>query len=461
MSDPDDNAVGGPTTVVGDGVTDLVGATDLITSVTDKGLTELGGVTPTGPTLSPIDEPKPRSAIKTEQSDPFDDPTRLTVDDESSRPTLLGGMTPLPRSGAMKAPSESRRATTQNTLPRSSMDAGIAKKMLGGYRITGVLASGQMGVVYRGEHPTLRKTVAIKSVQSELQTDPTVVARFFAESIVLARIDHPNVVRFHDFGYDAQGSAFLVMELLDGETLTKRLARQRRLDISVATDIALQITQGLAEAHKQGVIHRDIKPDNVFLCADGTVKLLDFGVAKLEGQGPTHTLQGDLLGTAAYMAPEQGRSASESDARSDLYSVGCILFEMVCGVVPFPGSLVETLVAHQTAERPPARALNPDVSSEFDAILDKLLDRDPANRPQTAVDVITALSALEATSKLPVRRPRRPWNVTQRPETQVVTPRPVQLRATIDSIIARLRNEPIALGLLVVVIVLLIALVLR
>jgi serine/threonine protein kinase len=348
------------------------------------------------------------------------------------------GMAPLPespRSARLARGSSSeladktppvRRATTQHTVARATLEdtapnpivvddtrphavpALMTKRMLGGYRITGTLASGQMGVVYRGEHPSARKPpVAIKAVHNQLQLNPGIAARFFAESIVLARIDHPNIVRFHDFGYDAEGSAYLVMELLEGETLSSRLAREGRLEISAAVDIAMQLTQGIAAAHKQGVVHRDIKPENVFLCRDGRVKLLDFGIAKIEGQGPTQTLQGDLLGTAAYMAPEQGRSASESDARSDLYSIGCILFEMVCGVVPFPGSLVETLVAHQTAQRPPARALNPDVSCELDAIIDRLLARNPAERPQTAVAVIRSLGALESTTQRPLRRPPR------------------------------------------------------
>jgi serine/threonine-protein kinase len=278
--------------------------------------------------------------------------------------------------------------------------------MLGAYRITGVLASGQMGIVYRAEHPSRRRPFAIKAVHGQHETNPAIVARFFAESVVLGRISHPNVVRFHDFGYDAAGSAYLVMELLEGETLTSRLARERRLDATVALDIALQVAQGLAAAHALGIVHRDLKPDNVFLCSNGIVKLLDFGVAKLEGQGPTHTLQGDLLGTAAYMAPEQGRSASDSDARSDLYSVGCMLFEMVCGVVPFPGSLVETLVAHQTAQRPPARALNASVTGELDALIDRLLARQPAARIQTALELVHALEALESTAQRRKRSPR-------------------------------------------------------
>jgi serine/threonine-protein kinase len=399
---------------------ELGDTTDLVTCApTDKHLTELGGITPTDPLeestmlMPPLDVARVlHRSLPTPRG-----PAPLPLSPRSARlargsSSELGDKTPT-----------LRRATTQNTVSRATLEDDTApnpivveearpllaqpaaKRMLGGYKITGTLASGQMGVVYRGEHPTARRPpVAIKAVHNQLQTIPAIAARFFAESIVLARVVHPNVVRFHDFGYDAAGSAYLVMELLDGETLSSRLLRERRLDISVAIDIAMQLTQGIAAAHEQGVVHRDIKPDNVFLCRDGRVKLLDFGVAKIEGQGPTQTLQGDLLGTAAYMAPEQGRSASESDARSDLYSIGCILFEMVCGVVPFPGSLVETLVAHQTAQRPPARALNAEVSDELDAIIDRLLARDPAARPRCAVDVIRLLGALESTTQRPLRR---------------------------------------------------------
>jgi hypothetical protein len=343
------------------------------------------------------------------------------------------------------------RSTIEDTAPnpvvtesRPSTDVSMPK-MLGGYRITRVLASGQMGVVYRGDHPTNRQPpVAIKAIHGQMQTNPAIVSRFFAESIVLARVVHPNVVRFRDFGYDAQGSAYLVMELLDGETLTSRLAREGRIDISVATDIAMQLAMGIAAAHEQGIVHRDIKPDNVFLCSDGRVKLLDFGIAKIEGQTASHTLQGDLLGTAAYMAPEQGRAASESDARSDLYSIGCILFEMVCGIVPFPGSLVETLVAHQTGQRPPARALNPEVSDQLDRLIDRLLARDPAARPQTAVDLIRVLGALESTTE----RPRAPRSGT------FIDRKPFPTDPSTTERIARVSRAPVTLGILATLLVL-------
>jgi serine/threonine protein kinase len=310
------------------------------------------------------------------------------------------GLPPVHPNLVIASQQRTRDATETNkviALPPS------APRTLGTYKITGVIASGAMGIVYRGEHPNRRRPVAIKAVHGEHQRDPAIIARFFGESQATARVIHPNVVRFFDFGYDASGAAYLVMELLQGETLRQRLARERRLGIAVSVDIAHQIAQGLTAAHGQNVVHRDLKPDNVFLCGDPDdpenviVKLIDFGLAKVQGEGPTQTMQGDLLGTPAYMAPEQGRSASESDARSDLYSLGCILFEMVCGVVPYPGNVVETLLAHQTAERPPARALNPLVPPALDSIIDRLLQREPSMRPQTASEVLNTLRGIEST----------------------------------------------------------------
>ena len=277
---------------------------------------------------------------------------------------------------------------------------------LGGYTVTGILATGSMGVVYRGIHPTLRVAVAIKTLRPRLKKNSAVVARFFAEAIATARIAHPHVVRYFDFGYDAGGAAFLVTELLEGETLSARLAREGRLDVATAAEISLQVGLALAAAHQLGVVHRDLKPDNIFLCREPArpgavqVKLLDFGVAKVDGchDSPMHTQQGDLIGTPCYMAPEQGLSAASSDARSDLYSVGCILFEMVCGRVPFNGNLVETLIAHQASARPAARDHAPQLPAELAELIDRLIARDPANRPQSVAELVSALTALRSTA---------------------------------------------------------------
>ena len=165
------------------------------------------------------------------------------------------------------APAEAARRPDPDLAAGAADDASPVPRTIGAYPVTGPIASGSMGVVYKGEHPTLHRPVAIKVMHPHLQQDPAVVARFFAEAVATSRINHPNVVSFFDFGYDARGAAYLVIELLEGETLSRRLTRERRLDIATALDIAIQIGLALEAAHAQGVVHRDLKPDNIFLCA--------------------------------------------------------------------------------------------------------------------------------------------------------------------------------------------------
>jgi len=318
----------------------------------------------------------------------------------------------------------------------------------GAYPVHGVLASGSMGVVYRGEHPTLRCPVAIKTLHPKLQKSPVMVSRFFAEAVATARVAHLNVVRYFDFGYDARGAAYLVTELLDGETLRSRLDCERQLDVALAIEIVVQVGLALTAAHEQGIVHRDLKPDNIYLCATPNpfetphVKLLDFGVAKVDDHGPgtMHTQQGDLLGTPSYMAPEQGLSASSSDARSDVYSLGCILFEMVCGTLPFGGNLVETLLAHQTSERPAARHYNGRVSEALDALIARMIARAPEERPQSMAEVVEALLVIqedEASVSIPTPTP---WRTV--PERLARVTRPCARRATTDWAEARAPRAP-------------------
>jgi serine/threonine protein kinase len=187
----------------------------------------------------------------------------------------LFGPPPTPR--ARRAPGGSLPAAPRR-LASGTVDGDTpVVTSLGGYTVTGVLASGSMGVVYSGIHPTLHVEVAIKTLRPKLQTNPAVVARFFAEAIATARIAHPHVVRYFDFGYDARGAAFLVTELLDGETLSARLARERRLDVATAVEISLQVGLALAAAHQLGVVHRDLKPRNLLVNSDCRLRVADFG----------------------------------------------------------------------------------------------------------------------------------------------------------------------------------------
>jgi serine/threonine protein kinase len=210
---------------------------------------------------------------------------------------------------------------------------------LGGYRILRVLGMGGMGVVFEAEDPRLVRRVALKVVRPTIAREQGIHDRFLREARAAAAIEHENVVTIHQVGED-RGVPFLAMPLLQGESLDNRLKRDKRLPAAEVIRIGREIAEGLAAAHEHGLIHRDIKPGNVWLDRrSGRVKILDFGLARGTGQTdePQLTLAGSIIGTPAYMAPEQAQGQT-LDGRCDLFSLGCILFRSLTGVLPFPGS---------------------------------------------------------------------------------------------------------------------------
>jgi serine/threonine protein kinase/tetratricopeptide (TPR) repeat protein len=270
--------------------------------------------------------------------------------------------------------------------------------MVGPYRVVELLARGGMGDVYRATDVRLRRDVALKVLSSSRTGDGQRLERFMHEARVTASLDHPNIVRVFDVGQDAE-RAYLVAELLDGETLRARLAGGA-LQPQEATKIAREIATGLGAAHAAGLVHRDLKPDNIFLTRSGLTKILDFGIAKLiqddaAGEGFA-TMTGVVLGTAGYLAPEQIRGEA-ADARADLFALGAVLFEMLAGARAFARPhAVETL--HAVLHDPPSTALSDrrDLPRPLVDIILRLLDKEPAARYQSADDVIGALEAADA-----------------------------------------------------------------
>jgi serine/threonine-protein kinase len=271
---------------------------------------------------------------------------------------------------------------------------------VGNYRITGALSSGGMGAVFRAEHVLIGKPAAVKVLLPEYSSNRDIIARFFNEARATTAIRHPGIVEIFDFGHHASGRAFIVMELLEGESLASRLARDGRVPEPIAVGLARSIAGSLTAAHAAGIVHRDLKPDNVFLVRDPDVpggerpKLLDFGIAKLTaGSGAgSGTRTGALMGTPAYMAPEQCRGAGDVDARADLYALGCILYEMVCGAPPFTGEGPgEVMAGHLLLEPPPPRTLAPALSPAVEDVIVRLLAKQPRDRFATADEVIAAL----------------------------------------------------------------------
>ena len=215
---------------------------------------------------------------------------------------------------------------------------------LGPYTITAELGHGGMGVVYTAQDPRLDRQVAIKVLPPDLTRDATAKQRFLQEAKAASALDHPNICTIHEINETDDGQLYLVMAHYEGETLQERIARGP-LPLDDAISIATQVGTGLSKAHSAGIVHRDIKPANLMVTTDGTVKILDFGLAKLAGtEGLTQT--GTTLGTVAYMSPEQARGA-EVDHRTDIWSLGVVLYEMVSGTPPFRGENLLSLADHR------------------------------------------------------------------------------------------------------------------
>ncbi len=278
--------------------------------------------------------------------------------------------------------------------------------ILGSYRVLSELGRGGMGAVYLAEHTLIGKRAAAKILLPQFSRDAAIVERFFNEARAATQIRHPGIVEIFDFGYHESGCAYLVMEYLDGESLSSKIMREGgRLPEATMSEITRQLASALRAAHDKKIIHRDLKPDNAFVVADPDmpmgmrIKLLDFGIAKLSGDnaGSTKTRTGTMMGTPAYMSPEQCRGAGLVDARSDVYSLGCMMFEMVTGRTPFVGEGPGDVIgAHIFSEVPSARQLTPSLSPGVDLLISATLQKLPDARPQSMVELLKRLEAVGA-----------------------------------------------------------------
>ncbi len=264
---------------------------------------------------------------------------------------------------------------------------------LGQYRVLGPLGKGGMGIVYLAEHVDLGRKVAIKVLNEEQAREKLGLERFFREARAVAALDHPNIVRLHDIT-QAGGTYFLVMEFVDGVDLQALLDLSGPLLPERAANYIAQAAAGLRHAHSKGFVHRDIKPANLILAGDGTVKVLDMGLARslsTPGDALTATLDEDVIvGTADYLSPEQALNA-HLDARSDIYSLGATLFALLTGRAPFQGSTAQKVAQHQLAATPDVRKARPDVAPGLAAVAARMMAKLPRDRYQSAHEVILAL----------------------------------------------------------------------
>ena len=303
---------------------------------------------------------------------------------------------------------------------------------VGAYRITGLLGEGGMGSVWNATHSMMGRDAVIKFLKPELSHHEEMVRRFFNEARAAASIEDPGIVNVFDVGKLSDGRAFIVMERLRGQSLAERL-RQRRLGVEEAALLLRLLARSLGAAHANGIVHRDLKPDNIFLVADRDIpggertKILDFGIAKLAGGATMATRAGSIFGTPAYMAPEQCSDSAAVDHRADLYALGCIGYEMLAGTPPFGLGGLEILASQLRDEPAPLSSKVAGVPRGFEAVIHRLLAKDPNQRYPSCVELAAAIDALRipAPGVLSSATVAAPTPIPMQPVAPAPTPYPV------------------------------------
>jgi serine/threonine-protein kinase len=287
-------------------------------------------------------------------------------------------------------------APPNDDASQEDLDGGRA--LVGMYRVSGTLGHGGMGVVYRAEHVALKKQVALKVLRPEAANDPAVASQFLVEARAACRAHHPGIVDVTDFGALPDGRSYLVMELVTWPTLAAILDEQGRLSVARAIAIARNVADALAAAAAHGVVHRDLTPSNIFVGEGDATKIADFGLARIDDPSSrAEPALGGLCGTAGYMSPEQGLG-EPCDSRSDIYSLGVILFRIVAGKLPFDGRTFPELVARHVGDPVPrAVGMEGAAPDALQRVIERAMAKRPSERYQTVDEMLLALRELERT----------------------------------------------------------------
>ena len=296
---------------------------------------------------------------------------------------------------------------------------------VGPYRVTAQLGSGGMATVYKAYHAGLDRYVAIKVMHQALKEDPNFFARFQREARIVARLEHPHIVPVYDFS-EHEGQPYLVMRFIEGETLKARL-QAGKLALSQVMDIMRPVCQALAYAHAQGVLHRDIKPSNILITAQMQVFLTDFGLAKIAQSGESTLSQDVMVGTPQYISPEQAQGLSDLDVRTDIYSLGVVLYELLVGRVPFQADTPYAVVHdHIFTPLPMPRSLRPDLPEPFERVLLKALAKERGDRYAAVTDLLAALEKA-ADSSQPAADSSQPAAESAQPTAESAQPAPTRI----------------------------------
>ena len=319
----------------------------------------------------------------------------------------------------------SHRTRPAETDMNSNALDDLANKIMGGCRLLKRVGKGAMGVVYLADQIDLKRKVAFKILDPKFSADASYIERFEMEARAAAQLNHPNIVKVFDFGSE-NNLHFIVNEFIDGCTVQKLIEEKHALQPEEAVEYAIQVAQGLVAACEANIIHRDIKPDNLMLTADGVLKIADFGLAQSMTPDAASSDNGLIMGTPFYMSPEQAKGL-QMDSRSDIYSLGVSMYCMVIGDVPFDAdSVVGVLLKQISAERPDPCAVKPELPSVLGSLIMRMMDKAPENRPQNAEELLNELQVVRDILK-PAAPPPSLAEISEVPEDQRQNFRPLPL----------------------------------